>query len=108
MLRAVHLLGDAAVLDEAVAPQLEAETLNVWPETANEAAIAPLAMPNTMAPATAVAGTIMGGEAPPPGTTRVVEQILHDSSSGGWMSRGWPVVGKVAGPHRATSPVTGG
>src|SRR6266568_5420760 len=34
-----------------------AETLKVEPETANDAAIAPLAMPNTMAPATARAGT---------------------------------------------------
>src|SRR3989440_6880188 len=37
---------------------LSAETLKVEPDTANDAAIAPLAMPNTMAPARARAGTV--------------------------------------------------
>ena len=40
-----------------VPSSLSAETLNCWPETLNDAAIAPVAWPKTMAPAMKVAGT---------------------------------------------------
>ena len=57
---ALPLRGDgAAVLSKPSPTSSVAETLNGLPDTANVAAMAPLAMPKTMQPAAATAGTVI-------------------------------------------------
>ena len=67
--------------------RLSAETLNCWPETANEAASTPLAIITVIAPAMPTVGTMTSAKRfhlVPPSTWAPIASFMRYSSTSGW------------------------
>src|SRR5256885_6039411 len=92
-----------------VPSSLSADTLKVEPDTENDAAIAPFAMPTTIAPTTATAGTQAAGDTRPPGppSTRGRLGSFSDTPPAPGVGGGFMGVGSVGAAVGAFPPGAG-